>query len=81
MTPLGCLTVCFNSLSSFLWLGEPCFGRDWLGIVFICMGVSCVVFSEIGSPDAKIIDPDYIRDTMLHSAKFFVTVFFKRWNK
>ncbi|KAL1522926.1 hypothetical protein AB1Y20_017891 [Prymnesium parvum] len=70
VTPLGCLTVVFNSLSSNLLLGEPCFRRDLLGIALICAGVTCVVFSQSNTSPVTI-SPDYLRDEVFRSAEFY----------
>ena len=47
VTPLGCLTVVFNSIAASVFLGEPFLQRDILGIIFIFCGVVCVVGSQV----------------------------------
>ena len=64
VTPLGCLTVVFNALSSVLWLGEPFFGRDVFGIILIWCGVVCVVWAQIGAP-APPITPKFLEHAVL----------------
>ena len=54
VTPLGCLTVVFNCVTSAIFLKEQFLRRDLLGIVFIGAGVVCVVWSQVGSPAPPI---------------------------
>ena len=50
VTPLGCMTVAFNSVTSVIFLGEPFLKRDLLGILLLCAGVAAVVMSQVGAP-------------------------------
>jgi len=70
VTPLGCLTVVFNALASVLWLGEPFFLRDILGILLIFAGVAFVVLSQLGSQPVPI-DEEYLHSVVLRSPTFY----------
>lgn len=59
VTPLGCITVGLNSVTSVVWLGEPFVKRDMLGIVLLTAGVACVVMSQVGAP-VQPITTDYL---------------------
>ena len=73
VTPLGCLTVVFNCVTSAIFLKEQFLRRDLLGIVFIGAGVVCVVWSQVGSP-APPITPQSLREDVLPSASFWILV-------
>lgn len=73
VTPLGCLTVVFNCITSALCLGEQFFKRDLLGIFFIGAGVLCVVWSQVGAPSAPIT-PHSLRYETLPSVTFWILV-------
>lgn len=73
VTPLGCLTVVFNCVSSAIFLKEQFLRRDVLGILFIGAGVVCVVWSQVGSP-ASPITPHSLRYEVLPSTSFWILV-------
>lgn len=73
VTPLGCLTVVFNCVTSAIFLKEQFLRRDLLGIILIGAGVVCVVWSQVGSP-APPITPRSLREDVLPSASFWILV-------
>jgi len=75
VTPLGCITVAFNSVTSVVWLGEPFLKRDMLGILVLVLGVACVVMSQVGAP-VQPITPDYLINNVLVSPVFWAYIGF-----
>lgn len=73
VTPLGCLTVVFNCMTSALCLREQFFKRDLVGIFFIGLGVVCVVWAQVGAP-APPITPASLRAHTLPSLRFWILV-------
>jgi drug/metabolite transporter (DMT)-like permease len=73
VTPLGCITVGINSVTSVVWLGEPFLKRDLLGVVLLTAGVACVVMSQVGAP-VQPITPHYLITQVFRSPLFWAYV-------